>query len=213
MPWCSQRLLHWEMICVTSEASKAVGVTAKSPGPLLKTAIHQQCFKRGCGTIWDLSYNTNFMIHASLVAQTVKNPPAGRQTWVRSLSREDLLEKGKAVPSSILSWTAWTEDSGGLQSMGSQRAGHDWVTKHSTDSTAYVIDPLFQVLKTVEGKQLTLVFSTLSPFFLICSYLRTLLCSKLLSVVNKQYAQTIFHHLMLESPISLVYNTSYIIVG
>ena len=43
------------------------------------------------------------MIHASLVAQTVKNPPAVRETWVRSLSQEDLLEKGKAVPSSILS--------------------------------------------------------------------------------------------------------------
>ena len=43
---------------------------------------------------------------ASLVAQTVKNLPAVRETWVRSLDREDPLEKGKATPSSILAWQA-----------------------------------------------------------------------------------------------------------
>ena len=41
---------------------------------------------------------------ASLVAQQVKNPPAMQETWVRSLGWEDLLEKGKAAPSSILAW-------------------------------------------------------------------------------------------------------------
>ena len=41
---------------------------------------------------------------ASLVAQLVKNPPAMWETWVRSLSWEDLLEKGKATHSSILAW-------------------------------------------------------------------------------------------------------------
>ena len=45
----------------------------------------------------------------SLVAQTVKNPPAMRETWVRSLSREDPLEKRKATHSSILAWRIpWT---------------------------------------------------------------------------------------------------------
>ena len=43
-------------------------------------------------------------IRASLIAQLVKNPPAMQVTWVRSLSREDPLEKGKATHSSILSW-------------------------------------------------------------------------------------------------------------
>ena len=46
-------------------------------------------------------------------------------TQVRSLGQEDPLEKGMAIHSSILAWRIpWTEDSGGLQSMGSQRVGH-----------------------------------------------------------------------------------------
>ena len=58
---------------------------------------------------------------ASLVAQLVKNPPGMRETWVRSLSWEDALEKGKATHSSILAWRIpWT-----VQSMESQRVGHD----------------------------------------------------------------------------------------
>ena len=64
-----------------------------------------------------------------LGAQTVKKPPAMRETWVRSLGREDPLEEGMATHSSILTWRIpWTEEPGGLQSMGSQRVGHDWVT-------------------------------------------------------------------------------------
>ena len=57
---------------------------------------------------------------ASLVAQTVKNLPAMQETWVPSLGREDLLEKGMATHSNILAQrTPWTEEPGGLQSMGS----------------------------------------------------------------------------------------------
>ena len=57
----------------------------------------------------------------SLVAQMVKNPPAVQKTWVQSLSWEDPLEKGMATHSSILAWIIpWTEEPGGLQSMGSQ---------------------------------------------------------------------------------------------
>ena len=59
-------------------------------------------------------------------AQTVKNLPAMLETWVRSLSQEDPLEKGMAIHFSILTWRIpWTEDPGGLQSFGSQRVGHD----------------------------------------------------------------------------------------
>ena len=62
---------------------------------------------------------------ASLVAQT-KNPPAMWETWVLSLGWEDPLEDGMATHSSILSWgISWTEEPGGLQSMGSQRVRHD----------------------------------------------------------------------------------------
>ena len=67
---------------------------------------------------------------ASLVAQTVT--PAALETWVRSLGWEDPLEEGMAINSSILVWEIpWTEEPGGLQSMGSQRVGHDWATKHT----------------------------------------------------------------------------------
>ena len=51
------------------------------------------------------------------VAQMVKNLTAVQETWVQSLNREDLLEKGKAIHSSILAWRIpWTEEPGGLQS-------------------------------------------------------------------------------------------------
>ena len=60
---------------------------------------------------------------ASLVAQLVKNLPAMWETWVQSLGWEDPLEKGKATLSSILAWRIpWTEEPGGLQSMGSQKS-------------------------------------------------------------------------------------------
>ena len=63
---------------------------------------------------------------ASLVAQKVKNPLAMRETWVRSLGREDPLKEGMATYSSTLAWRIpWTEEPGGLQSMGSQRVRHD----------------------------------------------------------------------------------------
>ena len=70
---------------------------------------------------------------ASLVAQTVKNPPAVQVTWVRSLGWEDPVEKEMASHSSILAWKIpWTEEPGGLQSTGSQRVQHDWATNTFT---------------------------------------------------------------------------------
>ena len=61
---------------------------------------------------------------ASLVTHMVKNLPAMRQTWVRSLEWKDSLEEGMATYSSILAWRIPMEP-GGLQSMGLQRVGHD----------------------------------------------------------------------------------------
>ena len=55
-----------------------------------------------------------------------RNPPAMQETWVQSLGWEDPLEKGKATHSSILAWRIpWIEEPGRLESMGSQRVGHD----------------------------------------------------------------------------------------
>ena len=66
---------------------------------------------------------------ASLVAQMVKHLSTMWETQVRSLGGEDPLEKEMATHSSTLAWKIpWTEEPGRLQSMGSQRVGHDWVT-------------------------------------------------------------------------------------
>ena len=60
------------------------------------------------------------------MAQTVRNLSAVQETWVRSLGQEDPLEKGMATHSSTLAWgIPWTEEPGGLQSMGSLRIRHD----------------------------------------------------------------------------------------
>ena len=63
---------------------------------------------------------------ASLVAQTVNHLPTRRETRVQPLGGEDLLETEMATHSSILAWkTPQTKEPGRLQSMGSQRIGHD----------------------------------------------------------------------------------------
>ena len=60
------------------------------------------------------------------MAQTVKTLPTVQETQVLSLGQDDPLEEGLATHSSILAWgTPWTEETGGLQFMGSQRVGHD----------------------------------------------------------------------------------------
>ena len=56
----------------------------------------------------------------------MKNLPPMEETWVHSLGWEDPLEKGRATHSSVLAWRIpWTEEHGGLQSMESQRVGHN----------------------------------------------------------------------------------------
>ena len=77
-------------------------------------------------TEW-LNHHHTYM--SFLVAQTVKNLHAVQETQVRFLDWEDPLEKGMATHSSILAWRIpWMEEPGGLQSMGSQRVGHNWAT-------------------------------------------------------------------------------------
>ena len=63
----------------------------------------------------------------------VKNLPAMQETGVWSLGGEDTLEKETTTHSSIVAWRIpWTGEPGGLQSMGSQRIRHNWVTWHPT---------------------------------------------------------------------------------
>ena len=87
------------------------------------------------GSTWRIIHTHVFMknIRASLIAQLVKNPPAMQETPVQFLGWEGPLEEGMATHSRFLAWRIpWTEEPGGLQSMGSQRVRHDWTTKHST---------------------------------------------------------------------------------
>ena len=71
-----------------------------------------------------------------MVAQRVKRLPAMQETWVRSLCCEAPLEKEIATHSSILAWRIpWTEEPGGLQSMGSQRVRQDSATNTHTHYT------------------------------------------------------------------------------
>ena len=61
-----------------------------------------------------------------MVAQAVNNALVIQETWVLSLGREDSMEKGMATHTSVIVLRIpWTEDPGGLQSMGLQRVGHD----------------------------------------------------------------------------------------
>ena len=83
------------------------------------------------GLVDKFSLYTAFKPHpwASLAAQSVTNLPDVQETWVQSLGREDPLEREMATHSSILAWKiSWTEEPGGLQSMGSQRVRYDWAT-------------------------------------------------------------------------------------
>ena len=65
----------------------------------------------------------------SLIAELVKNPPVMQETLVQFLGQEDPLEEGMATLSSVLAWRIpWTEEPGGLQSIGLQRVGHDRAT-------------------------------------------------------------------------------------
>ena len=80
---------------------------------------------------------TERLIHtrgSSLVAQVVKNLLARQETRVLSLGGEGPLKKEMATHSSVLVWRSpWTEDPGGLQSMGSQRVGHNRATNTGTE--------------------------------------------------------------------------------
>ena len=91
---------------------------------------------------------------ASLVAQRLKHLPAMQETRVQSLGREDPLEKEMATHSSILAWRIpWTEKPGRLQSTGSQRVRHDWVTSLHFRAEATLLCVLCGSSPTVDAGQ------------------------------------------------------------
>ena len=129
----SQRIGHdWatELNWTGSSADKESACSAEDPG-----LIPGSGRSPGEWIGYPLQYSW-----ASLVTQTVKNPPAVRDTWVWSLGREALLEEGIATtPVFLPGEPQWTEELSGLQSMGSQRVGHNWATKHSIAHDWFVL--------------------------------------------------------------------------
>ena len=99
---------------------------------------------------------------ASLVAQMVKHLPTIRETQVRSLGREDPLEKEMATHSSILAWKIpWTEDPGRLQFMGLQKVRHDWATSLLLSMANYIdhlLMGLFSIFVSSSVKWLLPIF-------------------------------------------------------
>ena len=86
---------------------------------------------------------------ASLVAQRLKHLPVMQETWVWSLGWEFPLEMEMSTHSSILAWRIpWTEEPGGLQSMGSQRVGHDSANSAIKSVTTRIDDCIFFFLLT-----------------------------------------------------------------
>ena len=82
---------------------------------------------------WSSYTNIRENMRVFLVTNRVKNLPAMQGTWIQSLGQEDPLEKEMAIHSSALAWRSlWTEEPGGLQSMGLQRVRHNWETNTFT---------------------------------------------------------------------------------
>ena len=94
----------------------------------------------GCSSSLLIFWPQPSCLWVSLIAQMVTNLPAVQETQVQSLGQEDPLEKEMATHSSILTWKIpWTEEPGELQSMGSQRVGHDWATNTQTHSCLWTL--------------------------------------------------------------------------
>ena len=111
----------------------------------------------------------------------VKNPPAmqePQETWVQSLGREDPLEKSMAIQSSILAWRIpWTEEPGGLQSMGSQRVRHNWRNLACTHALIFIWTVVYNsylrsLLSFLQYHQISLAFhdTTTNSMYSLCVY-------------------------------------------
>ena len=93
---------------------------------LSKSLIQFSVDGQGCVPSLLFTWGQTMMDGTSLVAQTAKRLSTMRETRVQALGWEDPLEKEMAIHSSTIAWKIpWTEEPGRLQSMGSQRVGHD----------------------------------------------------------------------------------------
>ena len=108
---------------------------------------------------------------ASLVAQMVKNLPAMWETQVRSLGQEDPLEKGMVTHSSVLTWRIpWTEEPGGLQSMGLQRVRHYWATTLSLKIREFKCDRALHYWDSQSQRAYLLEMSNFNPLYFLYQF-------------------------------------------
>ena len=120
----------------------------------------------------------------------VKNPPAMQETWVQSLDWKDTLEKEMATHSSILAWRiSWTEEPGGLQSIGLQRVRHDWETKQSYNNsyTDFLRSYTFMITLYRNNESCTFLFPVWKPFHVLVLLLEGIQCN----VLNSSYKDNI----------------------
>ena len=122
------------MLCVFYHGSKGIFLSDAGKGSSLRPWASSISGQQPNSDCLQKSY------FSDTVVQTVKNPPAMWETWVLSLGWEDPLEEGMETRSSILAWRIpSTEEPGGLQSMGSQRIGHDWATEHTAHMESFFL--------------------------------------------------------------------------
>ena len=101
-----------------------VNILISGSSAFSKTSLGQGWWDELGDLDWHIHYWRN-----SLVVQIVKRLSTMQETRVQSLGQEDPLKKEMAIYSSTIAWKIpWTEEPGRLQSMGSQRVGHDWAT-------------------------------------------------------------------------------------
>ena len=139
-PWC--RIETLDFLERTSGFWGPSQLWASAPGVgFLVRLCHRPSYLLWCGPSPSMGFQgLHWQADSLPLAPTekpgdpvVRNPPAMQEMWVWFLGLEDLLEKEMATCSCILAWKIpWTEEPGGLQSMGSQRVRRDWATKHST---------------------------------------------------------------------------------
>ena len=117
----------------------------------------------GEGIAYPFQYSLAF-----LMAQMVKNPLAMRETWFNSwVGKIPWKRTGQLIPVFLTGESPWAEEPGGLQSMQSQRAGHHWVTKHSTQHSLCLYDMVFSsfIINCIFLNFLKAILTLVSKFF------------------------------------------------
>ena len=162
---------------------KVLVLTTGPPGDSLPSPLkwwNAFCLPQGNSSSY-LSWQITFTLSTEkgLVAQMVKNLSTMPETRVWPLGQEDPLEKGMATHSSILAWRIpWTEEPGGLQSIGSQRIRQDWVANISLFLSLLKADfmPVMLADDLIESSQLPY---SCFPAFIYSTCIEHLLCAKI----------------------------------